>query len=130
MKQFYAEWQGHLAELNFDSLSPEGRIDYILFRNHLQHELRQLELQNKFHEEEAPLLPFAGAILDLEDARLRIDPVDSPKAAAVLADLAKQIEQSRDLLNPFLVVNHLVQYEIGIVNCRLRCYGRPRGREF
>jgi uncharacterized protein (DUF885 family) len=95
MKQFYAEWQGHLAELNFDSLSPEGRIDYILFRNHLQHELRQLELQNKFHEEEAPLLPFAGAILSLEDARRRMDPVDSPKAAAVLADLAKQIEQSR-----------------------------------
>jgi len=95
MRQFYGEWLGRLAELNFESLSPEGRIDYLLLRNHLQHELRQLELQNKFHEEEAPFLPFASAILGLEDARRRMEPVDSVKAALALSDLAKQVEGSR-----------------------------------
>jgi uncharacterized protein (DUF885 family) len=95
MQQFYEEWLGRLAELNFESLSPEGRIDYLLLRNHLQHEQRQLELQNKFHEEEAPFLPFALAILGLEDARRRMEPVDSAKAAHALSDLAKQVDGSR-----------------------------------
>ena len=27
----------------------------------------------------------------------------------------------RDLLNPSLVLNHLVQYETGLVNCQPRC---------
>jgi len=95
MKQFHAEWLGRLAELNFESLSPEGRIDYLLLRNHLQHEARQLELQNKFREEEAPFLPFATVILDLEDARRRMEPIDSAKAAHALDDLAKQVDGSR-----------------------------------
>jgi uncharacterized protein (DUF885 family) len=95
MKQFYAEWLGRLAELNFESMSPEGRIDYLLLRNHLQHEQRQLDLQNKFHEEEAPFLPFAPAILSLEDARRRMGPINSAKAAHELNDLAKQVDASR-----------------------------------
>src|SRR5437879_4812979 len=40
MSTFYREWLDRLAKLNLDSMSQEGRIDYILFRNHLQHELR------------------------------------------------------------------------------------------
>jgi uncharacterized protein (DUF885 family) len=95
MKQFYTEWLGRLTELNFESLSAEGRIDYLLLRNHLQHEARQLELRNGFLEEEAPFLPFAAAILSFEDARRRMDPIDSPKAAEALNDLAKQVDRSR-----------------------------------
>ncbi|HEY6392285.1 MAG TPA: hypothetical protein VIX89_13450, partial [Bryobacteraceae bacterium] len=96
MTEFYGEWLGRLADLNFESLSPEGRIDYLLLRNHLQHEMRQLELQNKFREEEAPFLPFAPAILNLEEARRRMDPIDSPKAAEALNDLAKRVDRSRE----------------------------------
>jgi uncharacterized protein (DUF885 family) len=95
MKQFYAEYLGRLADLNFESLSAEGRIDYLLLRNHLQHEQRQLDLQNKLHEEEAPFLPFALAIVSLEDARRRMEPIDSAKAAHALNDLAKQVDGSR-----------------------------------
>jgi len=95
MKQFYGEWLGRLAELNFESLSAEGRIDYLLLRNHLQHEQRQLDLHNKFYEEEAPFLPFAPAILSLEDARRRMEAIDSAKAAHALSDLAKQVDGSR-----------------------------------
>jgi uncharacterized protein (DUF885 family) len=95
MTEFYGEWLGRLAELNFESLSAEGRIDYLLLHNHLQHEMRQLELQNKFREEEAPFLPFAAAILSLEEARRRMEPIDSAKAAHALNDLAKQVDGSR-----------------------------------
>ena len=35
MTKFYREWLDRLPKLNFDSMSQEGRIDYLLFRNHL-----------------------------------------------------------------------------------------------
>jgi len=47
MAKFYREWLEELPKLNFDAMGQDGRVDYLLFRNHLQHELRQLELQSK-----------------------------------------------------------------------------------
>ena len=92
MKQFCTEWLTTLARLNFDSMSQEGRIDYLLFKNHLEHELRQLDLQVKAQAEIAPLVPFGQTITDLEDARRRMEAIDPPKIAALFTRMAKQID--------------------------------------
>ena len=92
MKQFYSEWLTSLAKLNFDSMSQDGRIDYVLFKNHLDHELRQLEIQEKALAEISSLTPFGQTITDLEDARRRMEPIDSAKTAALLTKLSKQID--------------------------------------
>ncbi|HJZ66582.1 MAG TPA: DUF885 family protein [Blastocatellia bacterium] len=92
MKQFYTDWLASLAKLNFDSMSQDGRIDYILFKNHLDHELRQLDIQEKALAEIAPLIPFAQTITDLEDARRRMESIDSQKTAALLTKMSKQID--------------------------------------
>ena len=92
MKQFYGDWLAALAKLNFDSMSQDGRIDYLLFRNHLDHELRQADIQAKALTEIAALVPFAQTITDLEDARRRMEAIDSPKIAALFTKLAKQID--------------------------------------
>jgi uncharacterized protein (DUF885 family) len=95
MNQFYREWMDRLAQMNFDSMSQEGRIDYVLLRNHLQREVRQLDLQSRLQAEEAPLIPFAAAIVGLEESRRRMEPIDSAKAAQALHDLGKQVDQTR-----------------------------------
>src|SRR6185295_7671791 len=41
------------------------------------------------------LLPFAGTIIDLEEARRRMEPIDAAKSAAVLTDLKRQIDERR-----------------------------------
>lgn len=41
MRQFYNDWLAELGRRDFDAMSPDGRVDYILMRNHLGHELRQ-----------------------------------------------------------------------------------------
>ena len=92
MKQLYAEWLAALAKLDFDSMSQDGRIDYILFKNHLDHELRQLNLQVKAQTELAGLLPFGQTITDLEDTRRRMEAIDSAKTAALFTKMAKQID--------------------------------------
>src|SRR5262245_5086742 len=94
-KQFNSDWLATLAKLNFDALSQDGKVDYLLFKTHLNNELQQLELQNKSLAEVAPLTPFAQTITDLAEARRRMETIDPAKIAATLNDLNKQIEATR-----------------------------------
>jgi uncharacterized protein (DUF885 family) len=95
MRRFYGEWLATLGQVDFDAISSEGKIDYLLFKNYLDHEVRQLDLREKAFAETAQLIPFAGAITELEDARRRLERVDSAKVAAALTGLNKQIEETR-----------------------------------
>jgi uncharacterized protein (DUF885 family) len=94
-KKFYDEWSASLQSLNFDSMSQDGKIDYLLFKNHLEYELRQLDIQARQLSEIEPLVPFAATIIDLEEARRRMEPIDSAKIAATLNDLRKQVDERR-----------------------------------
>src|SRR5438128_3478605 len=94
-RKFYSDALERIQKLDFDSMSQEGKVDYILFRNHLERELRQLDIEAKQLNEIQPLIPFAQAIVDLEEARRRMEPIDSAKAALTLTDLRKQIDDTR-----------------------------------
>jgi len=94
-KKFYSEWRASLLTLDFDSMSQDGKVDYILFKNHLEYELRQLDIQAKQLAEIQPLIPFANTIINFEEARRRMEPVDSAKVAATLNELRKQIDDRR-----------------------------------
>jgi len=94
-EKFYSDALERMQKLNFDAMSQAGKVDYLLLKNHLDYELRQLAIQAKQVNEMAPLIPFAKPITDLEEARRRMEPIDSAKAAATLTDLKKQIEGVR-----------------------------------
>src|SRR4029450_3500206 len=68
LKQFYGDWLAALGGLDFDSMSQDGKVDYLLFKNYLTHELRDLDIQAKALAEVAPLLPFSQTITDLAEA--------------------------------------------------------------
>src|SRR3989442_418498 len=94
-RQFYSDWLAQLQKLNFDSMSQEGKVDYLLLKNHLEYELRQMDIQAKQLAEIQPLIPFAKTIADFEDARRQMQPIDSAKTAATLTNLKKQVEDTR-----------------------------------
>jgi uncharacterized protein (DUF885 family) len=94
-RKFYNDWLASLLKVDFDSMSQDGKIDYILFKNHLEYELRQLDIQAKQLEEIQPLVPFAKTIVDLEETRRRMEPIDSAKVAATLTSLRKQVDDRR-----------------------------------
>ncbi|HEV8430409.1 MAG TPA: DUF885 family protein [Pyrinomonadaceae bacterium] len=94
-KKFYEEWLGSLQSLNFDSMSQDGKIDYILFKNHLEYELRQLDIQSRQMSEIESLVSFGAKIIELEEARRRMEPIDSAQTAATLNDLRKQVDERR-----------------------------------
>jgi uncharacterized protein (DUF885 family) len=94
-KKFYHDWLVSLQSLDFDAMSQDGKIDYILFKNHLEYELRQLDIQSSQISEIEPLLPFGAKIIELEEARRRMEPIDSAKVAAALTELRKQVDERR-----------------------------------
>ena len=99
MRQLYDEYLAVLTQLNFESLNFEEQVDYILFRNYLDHERKELARSETQLAEMAPILPFAKIISDLEDQRRRLETIDPAKTAALLTDLSKQIDAAQKTLD-------------------------------
>ena len=95
LERFYAEQQAELGRLDFDRLSHDGRIDYILFRNLLDHERKQLGIERARNSAVNALIPFAPAIVSLEEKRKRMEPLDARAAASGVADLIRSLADAR-----------------------------------
>ena len=95
LKAFYTEWIDSLGKWEFEKLSLEGKVDYVLFHNQLEYELRELEIKAKQYAEMEPLIPFAKIIEGFDDARRQMDPVDSRHAAELVAQIKKDVEETR-----------------------------------
>ncbi len=98
LAELYSVSMKSLASLNFDKLSFDGQIDYVLYRNYLERHARQLEIEAKDQSKYAKLIPFAATITDSEEARRRMEPVDQERSASALNALAKQVKE----MKPFL----------------------------
>lgn len=98
IRDFTAQWLDQLGRLDFDRLSHDGQVDVLLFKNHLAHELRQLDLRARERAESDPLVPFARAILDLDSARRELKPMEWSKVAAELTRLTKEIGEARRVI--------------------------------
>ncbi|HEV3024647.1 MAG TPA: DUF885 family protein, partial [Pirellulales bacterium] len=94
-ERFYDGSLAELAQLDFDKLGRDGQIDYLLLKNHLTHERRQLELSAEAQVEMAPLLPFAPRLIELADAQQRMQFADGEQAATLLTELEKQVATTR-----------------------------------
>ena len=95
LKQFYTDWQGLLTRQNFETLNHDEQIDYLLFKNYLEHEQRELDRSTKQLEEMASVVPFAKTISDLEDSRRKLETLDPAKAAVALNALSKAITETQ-----------------------------------
>lgn len=80
-----------LAALPFSSLPHDAQVDHVLLTNIIKLDLRRLQQVEDRMAEALPLLPFAPDIFELIDNRIRVEPPDSPKIAANLFRLEKQI---------------------------------------
>ena len=102
-KQLYSDEMAVLADLDFDKLNHDEQVDYVLFKNYLEHETKEAARFDAQLAEMASLIPFARTISDMEDTRRTLKDLDPAKAAVVLNDLAKQIvttQKSFDGPNP------------------------------
>ncbi len=96
--EFNREWVDILAKIDFDKLSLDGQVDYILLKNHLNRELRKLETDAVAAAEMEPLLPFAAKIVELREDLQKMRWIEGVKAAAALNDINNQIVATRTSL--------------------------------
>ena len=120
IRQLYADYLAILGRLNFDSLNHDEQIDYVLFRNHLDHEQKELTRLDKQFVEMSTILPFAKTISDLEDQRRRLESIDPARTAALLTGLSKTINETQKTLEESrdkpkrTVANRAVRYLSGL----------------
>ena len=99
-EKFYDETLQSLAAIPFATLSHEDQIDYLLLKYHVISEQHQLVIRKKQIAEMAPLLPFAKTVSDLMETKRRMQRPDAEKDARALSDLVKQIQATRNRLDP------------------------------
>jgi len=93
MRAFYEHWKHALESIAFIGLSQAGKVDYLLFRNLLRHELQELDRERERDAAVRPLLPFWREIVALAEARANMQPVDGPKTADVLDALTERTQE-------------------------------------
>jgi hypothetical protein len=94
-RAFYTDWLARTDSIAFDSLSEGGRVDWLLLRGRLRHEQSLLSEEDHFIAETAPLVPFAGTVFSLAEARRDLVTMDPAVTADSLARLVARIDTAR-----------------------------------
>ena len=95
LEAFTTQWLARLRELDFDRLSQQGKVDYVLLRHELEYDQYQLQRTRTQLAEMQPYVPFASAIFGLMESRRELQPVNQQAAGRTLAGLARQIDSVR-----------------------------------
>jgi uncharacterized protein (DUF885 family) len=98
--KFYADELASLDTIDFDHLSHEDQVDYLLLHNLLISEQHQLAIRQRQIAEMAPLLPFEKRVEALTDAKRMMQRPDGEKSAATLAEITRQIDAARKQFDP------------------------------
>ena len=94
-RAFYHEWQSALGAMEYATLSLEGKIDYVLLANEIRYALESLDREETLYEEMGQLIPFAGTLMELQEARRRLEIPDPAATAGILADLPERITEAQ-----------------------------------
>src|SRR5689334_20780801 len=65
LRQRFEQEQRELEALDFDNLPRDARVDWSLLKNHVRHELADLDEESRRDAEIAELVPFAPTITAL-----------------------------------------------------------------
>jgi hypothetical protein len=94
-KAFTEEWLQILSSVDFGSLGLDGRIDYLLFKNHLTRVLDRLEEEKSTFDETIPLIPFAPTIITIEEDLKKMKWIEGPGAAKALNDIKVLVDEAK-----------------------------------
>ncbi|MDO8968456.1 DUF885 family protein [Algoriphagus sp.] len=92
MGSFNQDYLKSLQAHNYDALSEDGKIDYVLFRNYLEKELATLDLEKRAFTEVQAVIAFGKPLEDFVTARRRAKQPNSQELAAVLNQVSKSVD--------------------------------------
>ncbi|WP_373400382.1 DUF885 family protein [Algoriphagus halophilus] len=92
IEEFNTNYLNDLNKLNYNSLSEDGKIDYVLFRNFLEKELAELDLERRAFEEISSVVAFGAPLEEFAVGRRRAKTPDSQALAATWNEVAKKVD--------------------------------------
>lgn len=90
-QRFYGEWLAALDALPFDSYGVDDRIDWVMLRNQIGFEQRELEAAGQRQAEAQYLMPFLRPLIDMAEARRLMQPQDGAQSAAVMQKALNEV---------------------------------------
>jgi hypothetical protein len=93
MQSFNQDYLDALEKKNYNSLSEDGKIDYVLFRNYLETQLAELNLEKRDFEEVKNVVAFGAPLHEFVVARRRANQPESQALAATWNKVAKKIDE-------------------------------------
>ncbi len=91
LKRFDLDWQAALGRLDVTKLSPAAKSDLDKLVSTIASNSKQLEDDSAALAQVSPIVPFAPAIVQLVESRIRLETVDPEGAAGVLSDITRQV---------------------------------------
>ena len=91
LKRYDASWQAALARIDANKLSAAAKTDLETLKATIQSNLADLDADATKIAQVMPLVPFAPAIIKLNETRIRLEDVKSQEAAGILTDLTREI---------------------------------------
>ena len=92
MESFNQDYLKTLQAQNYEALSEDGKIDYVLFRNYLEKQLAELDLEKRDFMSIQSVVTFGKPLEDFVVARRRAKQPDSQALAASWNAVAKAVE--------------------------------------
>jgi hypothetical protein len=96
LRGFYDGWlKTGLPKIAFERLSREGQVDFVLLRNAIEYQLALLGREERQARETAPLVPFADAIVKLQEDRQKLRFIDAAEAVTAVTAISEQVGRQR-----------------------------------
>ncbi|MFM1756177.1 MAG: hypothetical protein RL621_1125, partial [Bacteroidota bacterium] len=87
------EYLSKIKDLSFKSLSQSDKVDYLLFKNQLDANLNDLNIEEANYQSSKKWIDFASIIYTQEQSRRRGANIDAEKTALTWNKLSKEIQQ-------------------------------------
>jgi len=91
LKRFDTNWQAALTRIVADKLSGAARTDLDTLKSTVSANLAQLDVETLTMRQALVAAPFAPRLVQLVEARIRVEDMDSQRAAGVLTDVTGEI---------------------------------------
>ena len=88
----YAAWLARIESADFDSLSIDAKVDLLLLRNFVSHELQLLQTDHKRDQDALQLIPFSSKVVEFIHTRDRMKRIDGSTAATTLHEVTEEIQ--------------------------------------
>ncbi|KAK0384665.1 hypothetical protein NLU13_8751 [Sarocladium strictum] len=85
-----------LESIKFDQLSQQDKVDFVLLRNFLHRQARQLDLERARKDGYAVLVPFASLVISICEDRQRVEPMRPDLTAQKMHQIKLDINQIKD----------------------------------